>query len=229
VSARLSLVSAVGLLLAAPALTLAAFDWMMSLSPAWSSSIYGVYYFAGAMVGAHALIVVVMCIRRLRRRPLPATAEHLHALAKLMFAFVLFWGYTWYSQFFITWIAGIPSETAWYVVRFVGPWDALVTLVVVGGFAIPSIVLLVRAARRSFAMMGTLGVWLLFVQYLNVYWLVVPERRPVWTGLSLLWDLGALALVAGSATAVALWREASRPHVAVIHPRLSNSLRYESS
>ena len=35
------------------------FDWLMSLTPLWQSTIFGVYYFAGALVGAFAFLVLL--------------------------------------------------------------------------------------------------------------------------------------------------------------------------
>lgn len=222
------IVSIAGLPLAGVALAFAAVDWMMSLSPGWSSSIYGVYYFAGAMVGALALVAVIAFERRPAVKEAAPTAEHLHALGKLTLAFVLFWAYLWYAQYFIIWIAGIPEETAWYVARLRAPWQGVIAAVLGAGFAVPLLVLFFRAAKRSFAVMGMLGVWLLAVHYLDVYWLLVPNHRPEWSGIHLLWDLGALALVAGSAAAAALWRHASAPAALVGDPLLAESLRYEA-
>ena len=48
---RMERVSYPALLLFAVTITFAAFDWIMSLTPHWYSTIFGVYYFAGAVVG----------------------------------------------------------------------------------------------------------------------------------------------------------------------------------
>ena len=39
-------------------LTFAAFDWIMSLDPHWYSTIFGVYYFAGSLVGVFAFMIL---------------------------------------------------------------------------------------------------------------------------------------------------------------------------
>jgi hypothetical protein len=38
--------------------TFAAFDWVMSLAPMWFSTMFGVYLFAGSILGAHCLLAV---------------------------------------------------------------------------------------------------------------------------------------------------------------------------
>ena len=39
-------------------ITFAAFDWMMSLTPLWQSTIYGVYYFAGSFLAAFCVLTL---------------------------------------------------------------------------------------------------------------------------------------------------------------------------
>ncbi|MEK7855973.1 MAG: hypothetical protein AAB288_07780, partial [Acidobacteriota bacterium] len=40
-------------------LTFASFDWLMSLQPHWYSTIFGVYFFAGSLVGIFAFMALV--------------------------------------------------------------------------------------------------------------------------------------------------------------------------
>ena len=42
------------------------------------------------------------------------TIEHYHDLGKLLFAFVVFWGYIAFSQYLLVWYANLPEETQWY-------------------------------------------------------------------------------------------------------------------
>jgi hypothetical protein len=219
--------SAAGVSLVALAMTLAAFDWMMSVSPGWTSSIYGVYYFAGAMVGALALLAVLAWRTHAARSGGAPTADHFHALGKLMLAFVLFWGYVWYAQYFIIWIADLPREVTWYVERFTDGWRAVGLLLLAGGFAAPVALLLFRAAKRSAAVMCGVGGWLLAVHYVDVYWLLVPAIRPAWTLADALWDVAALGLVAGSVAAAAMWRRSAAPP-ASMGDRPGATLGYEA-
>src|SRR5262249_8045404 len=45
-------------------LTFAAFDWLMSLDPAWYSTMFGVYYFAGAFLSGIAMLILVTVLSR---------------------------------------------------------------------------------------------------------------------------------------------------------------------
>lgn len=57
---RMQAVSAPSMILFALTLTFAAFDFLMSLEPTWFSTIFGVYYFAGAVVSFHSLLALVL-------------------------------------------------------------------------------------------------------------------------------------------------------------------------
>ena len=39
-------------------MTFASFDWLMSLSPRWYSTIFGVYFYSGAVVGFFAALIL---------------------------------------------------------------------------------------------------------------------------------------------------------------------------
>ena len=51
--------SALGLVLFGFTVTFAVFDWLMSIEPAWYSTVFGVYWFAGAMLAALSVMVLV--------------------------------------------------------------------------------------------------------------------------------------------------------------------------
>ena len=219
-------VSAAGLIVLALTLSFAAFDWFMSLSPAWYSTIYGVDYFAGGMVGALALLAVTIAWAR-RRGDLPADVgpDHYHALAKLLLTFVLFWVYIGFSQLIVIWSAQIPIERGWYAVRMRGGWRVLGGIVLLGHFVVPFCALVIRSIKRSTAAMTGLGALLLVMHYLDMYWIAMPDA-PFGAGWGWILDAGAVALMAGVTVAVFVTRSAGEPGVVVGDPRLPASLEY---
>lgn len=185
-------------------LTFAAFDWLMSLDPGWSSTVFGVYWFAGGFLAALA-VVTLAAVRRAggtRSGRLPAAQGY--ALGALMLTFAVFWAYIAYSQYFIIWIANVPAEVAWYIPRVRGGWGAVALLVLVGQLALPLLVLLLYAAKRSARAMAVVAAWLLVVHYLDTYWLVLPAIHPDAPHPHWL-DLSALAAVGGSAAGWIGW------------------------
>ena len=62
---RMKATSAWGLVVLGYTTSYAAFDWMMSLDPHWVSSIFGVYYWTGSLLGSlAAIILIILCFRR---------------------------------------------------------------------------------------------------------------------------------------------------------------------
>jgi hypothetical protein len=228
VERRLRVTSAIGLIVFAITVSFASFDWMMSLDPSWYSTIYGVDYFAGGMVGALALLAVLVARgRRAGELPESVGADHFHALAKLLLTFVLFWVYIGFSQFIVIWSAEIPVERAWYVVRTRGGWNVLAGVVLAGHFVLAFLVLLIRDFKRSALAMASLGALLLAIHYLDVYWIVMPSAPR--TGAAGPWlDLGALMFVAGVASVTWSVRRRGEPAVVLGDPLVGASLQYST-
>lgn len=157
---RARVLSAVALPAVGLTLTFGAFDWVMSLTPQWSSTMFGLIYFAGGTVAALALI---------------ATRAPSVALGRLVFAFVAFWAYLELSQGFLIWIADKPEEIPWYIARGAGGWGAVLAALAIGHFALPFVALLSRAAKQS-RMLPLVGGWLVAMHYLDVAWLILPVR-----------------------------------------------------
>jgi hypothetical protein len=196
--------SALGLVVLGITMTFAAFDWMMSLTPDWSSTIYGVYWFAGAMVSALALLGFVS--RGTRVRAVSPETSDVDSLAKLLLTFTLFWLYTGFSQYIVIWSGGLPREVGWYVARARGAWAGVAAILLFAGFLLPFSLLMLRALRRSGTAVRAVAGLLLAVHYLDTFWLVIPGLVPVtwWTMLlavaTFAFVLGALLIAAHTGT-----------------------------
>lgn len=207
--------------------TFAAFDLLMSLDPHWYSTIFGIYYFAGAILGAIALLIAsAVLLQRFGFLRRTITREHYHDLGKLLFAFVVFWAYIAYSQFMLIWYGNIPEETAWIMRRTSGGYDTVGLILLFGHFILPFAVLLPRAIKRTPGVLLYPALWLLLMHYVDLYWLVMPEfgkptPQPVdlllFVGLAFLWLGGAARLAA---------RHALAPQR---DPRLEESLTFENA
>lgn len=219
-------ISAGGLPAVGLALTFASFDWLMSLSPTWWSSIYGVYFFSGAMVAAIALVAVLAySCQRVGLLTYLAAPEHYGALGKLLLTFVIFWAYIAFAQYLIIWIADIPAEASWYLVRTSGGWAALGIVVLVGQFAIPFLLLLFHWLKRRPMFMAVLGVWLLVMHYLDIYWLVMPSLFP--NGAPVSWPtIAAIFGVGGLGLAFGIWQMRGHAIVPRGDPELAASIEY---
>jgi len=221
--------SAGGMVVLGLTTSLAAFDWLMSLDPHWSSTIFGVYFWAGSLVSSlAALVLVALGMRALGWLRTTITAEHLHDMGKLLFGFVIFWAYIAFSQYFLIWYANLPEETGWYVTRRSGTWNTMSWALVVGHFVVPFCVLLFRATKRNPYWLGFIAVWLLVFHYIDLYWLIMPAFRP--EGLQPHWlDSSLVLMLTFICAAIVAHACQRRPLVPVGDPRLAESIAFRSA
>jgi hypothetical protein len=221
---RMRVVSAAGMVLFAVTLSFAAFDWLMSLDAHWYSTIYGVYVFAGSFLALLALMVLI--VLQLRSRGIlknVITSEHDHDLGKLLFAFTIFWGYMAFSQYLLIWYGNIPEETVWFLHRWNGTWKTASLVLIFGQFVVPFFVLFPQAVKRMPAVMKAIGLWILLMHWVDIYWLVMPSLHHE---VHLSWmDVTTLVGIGG----VFLWffqrGMRSRPLVPINDPTLAGSIR----
>lgn len=224
VTRRLQQASAPALILYAITVSFAALDWIMSLESGWYSTIFGVYFFAGCVVGFLALLAVTLGFQRGHVVPGPAVGPgQLHDVGKLLFGFVAFWAYIAFSQYLLIWYASLPEETVFYGTRLGPGWVGLTRLVAVGHFVLPFFFLLPAEVKRRGLLLGSAGLWLLAMHYLDLYWLVMPAVRgvraaPRWFDLSTAVGVGGVFL---AALGVLMRRGAAIP---IGDPRLPESL-----
>jgi hypothetical protein len=200
---RFRFIACAGLIALAITMTFASFDWMMSLTPRWTSTIYGVYWFAGGAMGALALLAVLDRSNAPPREPTGAS----QALGKLMLTFVMFWVYIGFAQYIVIWSGNIPVEVTWHVSRTHGAWG-FVALALLIGAAIAFVALVNRSLRQRSALVAAFGVLLLVLHYADTYWMVIPDVMPVSLWLLAL-SAAMLFLVAGATMFVGAVRQSA--------------------
>ncbi|HEY4184179.1 MAG TPA: hypothetical protein VGP07_03880 [Polyangia bacterium] len=226
-SARLQVFSAVLLPALAISGSWAAFDWLMSLSPDWYSTMFGLYVLAGGFLGALALLVILTVDAEIAGRLHGTRPAHHYALGRLLLAFTVFWAYVAYFQFFLIWIADKPIEARWYLDRVHGGYAWVSGFLVFGQFLIPFFALLPYAIKWRGRGLRVIAWWLLFAHYVDVHWLIAPARgasAPVVHWL----DAAALLCVGGFTVAFAVWRQRGHALAATSDPRYARALQYHS-
>jgi hypothetical protein len=221
--------SAPGLFLVVVVGSLAAFDWLMSLSPKWYSTIFGLYILAGGALTFMSFVTLIcLGFRRAGILKNSITNEHYHDLGKWLFALTAFYTYMAFSQYLLIWYANLPEETIWYRTRMEGSWLGLSLAMPFLRFLIPFFVLLCRPAKRSLKVIAGVAIWSLIVEYIDLYWVVMPTYFK--TGPQISWlDFATLAATV-SICGLAFWSRFRKNKMAPVGDlRFEQSLHFENA
>lgn len=177
-ASRMEAISGGGLVMLGLTVTFMSVDWAMSLSPHWFSTIYGVLFILGQVLSAMALMIVVVAALA-DHHPLDRimTATTIHDLGKLLLAFVMLWAYVAFSQFLIVWSGNLPEEIPWYLTRMHGGWQWVALALLLFHFIFPFLMLLSRDLKRNARTLGALGLAMLGMRLVDLFWLVGPDLR----------------------------------------------------
>lgn len=224
---KLARLSAPGLVVYVFTMTFAAVDWGESLQPHWFSTIWGFIFVVGQGLTAICFAIAILALLS-RREPMSGAVKtaHFHDLGKLLFMFVMLWGYLAFSQLIIIWSGNLSDEIPWYLPTFGTSWGW------VGGFClilfqfvVPFLLLLSKQLKRNPKALCTVVGILLFMRFVDLFWLVMPQAylkgfRLSWLNFSVPLALGGLWIAAF------LWQLKKRPLVPLGAPNLEKALHH---
>ncbi|HET9887396.1 MAG TPA: quinol:cytochrome C oxidoreductase, partial [bacterium] len=218
---RMQRVAAPAMFIFAITLTIAAFDYGMSLEPEWFSTMFGVYFFSGSVVSFFAFLpVVTFFLQRMGWLSRTVTLEHYHDMGKLVFAFIIFWTYIAFSQYMLIWYGNLPEETLWFLRRQTGEWTQLSIFLLAGHWAVPFFGLIARLPKRRKAVLAIASIWVLFMHFVDLYYVVMPHTSAERIPLSIV-DAACFLGVGGIFVAAAAHRMAKLSLIPVKDPRLA--------
>jgi hypothetical protein len=175
----------------------AAMDWLMTLTPSWGSSGFGVIFIAGSLAAGFALLAFKASVK-----PTPLLPD----FGNLLLMAVMFWVYVDFMQYLIIWSGRSPRETTWYAARSLGPWPGLIVTCALFSFVLPFFALLFRKFKNSPRAMQLIAVMVLLGRLLeSVIWVMPSAKQPVaHEALSGAWSGPLIGLIAIGALGV-LW------------------------
>jgi hypothetical protein len=147
---------------------------MMSIDAHWFSTIFSIYNFAIAFVTGLTVIMFFTLYLKSQGYLEVVSDEVIHDLGKFMFAFCIFWGYIWVSQFLLIWYANLPEETVYFDARLTPHYKPLFLINIVMNFALPFLILMMRKAKRTPKVILVAGSIILLGHWLDVYLMVMP-------------------------------------------------------
>jgi hypothetical protein len=171
--------SAIGLIVYFLTMSFASIDWIMSLTPDWFSTIFGMLVITGQALSAFAF-VLLMLPGLAKWEPLHSaiTTRNFQDLGGLLLTCVMTWAYLAFSQLLIIWSGNIPAEVTWYYDRSAGGWLLIGTLVAAFQFALPFLLLISTRIRQSPAWLASLGMLILVMRLVDSFWMVMPTFSP---------------------------------------------------
>jgi hypothetical protein len=220
---NLKMLAGPGMILYVFAMTFAAIDWVMSISPHWASTIYGFLYVAGQLISSMSLMIAVIVLLA-RTEPFNSVIQkrHLHDLGKLLLAFVMLWAYFDFSQLLITWSGNQPEEISFYRTRLYGQWAVVAVIVLIFHFFVPFFLLLSRDLKRNPKTLPRVAVWLIFMRLVDLYWMTRPEFTS--SAMPNFWDLAAPLALGGLWFFVFAWQLKQRPLLPLGDPKLEEAI-----
>lgn len=224
---RLRFVSGAGLVLMAISLTFASVDWVMSLDPHWYTTIFGFLFVVSDLLTAMAFTILLVrmleksdAIRKL------VSIDTYHDYGNLMMAFVMLWTYMHLSQFLIIWSGNTQEEAPWYMDRMDPGWIVISISLVIFHFALPLLILLTRRTKRSPALLAKVAVFMLFMRFVDLYWLTQPSLAHG-GGIHFHWlDAATMVAVGGLWFGVFAMHLKNKPLVPLQDPRVVELLQH---
>ena len=201
-------------------------DWIMSIDAHWYSTIFGWYVFIGMFVSSLAFMIVLIWFLKRAGYLAIIRVDHMHDLAKLLFAFSIFWTYLWFSQYLLIWYGHIPEETIYFVQRR-EDFELLFFLNLGLNFVIPFFGLMKLDFKRKLNWLAGVAGVVLVGHWIDYFQMIMPGAAGEHAGIGVL-EITMTLFYAGLFLFVVLRALASKPLLVKKDPFLEESLHYES-
>jgi Ni/Fe-hydrogenase subunit HybB-like protein len=157
-----------------------AYDFIMSMSPEWISTMFAPYYWVtNAYAGMSALVIMATLLREPLGIERYTEAQQFHDMGNLMLGFSLFSMGLFFAQYLTIWYENLPQETGFLILRYdKGAWPPIGWLAFFLAYAIPFVLLQSRQLKRNRKWLSAVSVMVLVGVALDRYVLVTPSIEP---------------------------------------------------
>jgi hypothetical protein len=177
--------------------SLLAIDLLMSLDPAWSSTLFGAWYFIGVVFSGLALLAIVS-LRLKKTLGLSAflDATRQQDIATLLFAFTLLYADFFWCQYLTIWYGHLPEESVYVLLRTADrnlPWYPFAWPTLASFFLLPFVFLLFRRVKASGVLLACVSLLVLLGVFSSRFVEVAPALTSPVAGTGVLGALRPLA------------------------------------
>ena len=152
-------------------------------------------------------------------------AKHFHDLGKLLFMFVMLWGYMAFSQLLIVWSGNLTDEIPWYLPVFRTSWGWIGVSLIVLQFLVPFLLLLSRDVKRNPPVLCAVVGIIIVMRLVDLFWIVMPAFHS--RGIQLHWLNFSLPLALGGIWVAAYLRQLQqRPLLPVGAPNMEQAVEH---
>ncbi|RYE24429.1 MAG: quinol:cytochrome C oxidoreductase [Sphingobacteriales bacterium] len=148
--------------------------WLMSIDAHWYSTMFSWYTFASSFVTGMSFILLFVVYLKNQGNLELVNKEHIHDLGKLMFAFSIFWTYTWFAQYMLIWYSNIPEETTYFKMRQQGPYGVIWYATFIINFIMPVLILMSRPSKRNYFTVCFMAMVIIFGHWLDFFIITMP-------------------------------------------------------
>ena len=176
---RLNTLGGVGVIIYFFAMSFGAIDWMMSLRPAWPSTIYAMNVIVGQGIQGLALGILLGAVL-VKFEPMNTFMDEIvfHDNGKLLLAFTMLWAYTAFSQWLIIWSGNLPEEIVFYLDRLRGGWQYASLFLALFHFCVPFAMLLSASLKKNPSQLVWVAAWLMVMRWWDIFWNVEGAYHP---------------------------------------------------
>ncbi len=207
--------------------TLFSFMVMMSNEAHEASTMFGWYNFGGIWVSSLSVITLTLILLKEKGYFADVNENHMQNLGTLMFAFTIFFTYTWFFQFMLTWYSNIGEESFYITTRWRADYGYkfIYWLNIIICFVIPFFSLLTSDAKRNYRTLKIISVVIILGHWLDWFIQVMPGTVKGNWGIDLP-EVGAFLLFAGIISYSAMWSLSKLPLRVSDHPFMEESLHH---
>jgi len=180
--------------------TMFAWDYEMTLTPYWGSSIYAMYFFVSNFGMFLAFTVTLIYFLNKSGALAKPIGDYVYNyLAQMMLGFTILWIYTFFAQYLIIWYGNLPDETGRIFHMQYGNYGGLFWTFFAMKFVFPFLMLVFPFNRHCIYSILAVAASIMIGTWLERYTWISGTSNSAHMPMTSFFDIGVTAIVFGAA------------------------------